>query len=644
MSDPAGEADAPDGTADGDEDAASPIGGLESPVAALCDRVGDPATAAVVLIVVGSLLLRTVQLGGRIFHWDEGRVGYWILRFDATGEFFYRPIIHGPFLPVVNNVLFDFIGASDFAARLPVAVVGGLLPLVALLLRHRLRGREQVALALLLAVDPLLVYYGRFMRGDVLVGSFALGAFALAVYAIDTRRTLPLFGSATLLALGFSAKENALVYLACFLGAGFLLLDHRLVRTARRTGSPLDAAVGEAVALRHFLDDWTAGARTRRRIAALVRERDLGAPWAPEAGFLGHLAIWIPIGAAGVAATFLGVVAFFYAPRPELWNALGLGNLMSGAPTPDASVGSVWYEATWGAGEKFWSTWASGTHSGHPYVPYLWDILETLAYGSGVLVVLALVGFFADGYGETRGTRPLVAYATYWGAASAVGYPVATDIQAPWAAVHIVLPLAIPAAVGLAEVGDSLRGGFASGDAVTAALAGLVIVSALGGVVAPNVDYWNSASADDKQVLQWAQPENEYKTALRDAAAVARDNEGTDVLWIGTSTSRGTRLYVSEEASVDRMPPGGPSWHSRLPTPWYLERAGANVTSSPPEARFDGLPSAEEMPPVVIAKPSDAEELEPRLDGYQSREYAFRLWTERIVVFIDEDALADARE
>ena len=91
------------------------------------------------------------------------------------------------------------------------------------------------------------------------------------------------------------------------------------------------------------------------------------------------------------------------------------------------------------------------------------------------------------------------------------------------------------------------------------------------------------------------------------------------------------------------MPHGGPSWHSRPPTPWYLELHDANVTSTPPEARYDGLPPAEEMPPVVIAKPSDAEELESRLDGYGSREYAFRLWTERIVVFIDEEALTDAR-
>ncbi|MFC7071037.1 flippase activity-associated protein Agl23 [Halobaculum lipolyticum] len=656
MSDPAGgAAPAPDGTADTDgptdppsdrtdadrPSAAGPLAGLAD---RLRDRGVDPTVAAVVSIVVGSLLLRTVQLGARIFHWDEGRVGYWILRFDANGEFFYRPIIHGPFLPVVNNALFDVLGATDFAARLPVAVVGGLLPLSALLLRRHLRDREVVALALLLSVDPLLVYYGRFMRGDVLVGSFCVAAFALVVYALDTRRTLPLFGSAALLGLGFTAKENALVYLACFLGAGFLLLDHRVLRTARTSGSLLDALVAEGVALGHFLDDWTAGSRTRRTIERRVRERDSGSQYAPEAGYLGHLAVWVPLGAVGVVASFLAVTTFFYAPRPDLWQALGVASVPAGtASTP--TLGSVWHAATWGAGEEFWGTWAAGTHSGHPYAPYLWDIVETLAYGSGVLVVLAVVGFLADGYGEARGTRPLVAFATYWGLASLVGYPVATDIQAPWAAVHIVLPLAIPAAVGLGELVDSLGGSLrgADRDTATAALAGLVLLAAAGGVVAPNVDYWNSASVEDKQVLQWAQPENAYKEALTDAAAVARTNEGTDVLWVGTDTGRGTRLYVSDESGLDRMPPsGGGDWHSRLPTPWYLERADANVTSTPPEARFDGLPPADEMPPVVFAKPQDADEVGAMLDGYSDREYAFRLWTERIVVFVDEEALAAA--
>ncbi|QLG27574.1 TIGR03663 family protein [Halorarum halophilum] len=609
----------------------TPSGGRRESAGPLDRLPGSPATQGVVLVTVLSLLLRIVDLGGRVFHWDEGRVGYWILRFDATGEFFYRPIIHGPFLPVVNNALFDVLGASDLAARLPVAVVGGLLPLAALCFVDRLSGRERVALALVLALDPLLLYYSRFMRGDVLVGGFAFGAFALTVYAIDRRRVLPLFPAAVLLAFGVASKENALVYVVCFAGAAFLLADHYLVRSARETGSLADAVVGGVVSLVGFAREWTAGKRTRAAIErSVVDRRDRGSPFAPEAGVLGHVLVWVPLVTLGVAVTFLAVVAFFYAPRPELWDALG------GA----APLEPVLHDGTIGAAERFHGTWVSGAHSGHTYVPYLLDIAETLAYGSAAVVVLAGLGFLADGYGG--GNRAIVAFSAYWAAASLVGYPVATDIQAPWAAVHIVLPLAIPAAVGAATVADAFDRSLATEDAVGVALAGLLVFAAVGGVAAANVDYWNSAAEEDKQVLQWAQPGNDVRPALEDVHLVAAHNEGTDVLFVGSENGAGeVELYVSNESSADRMPPGGPAWHSRLPLPWYMERSGAVVTSTSPEARYDGLPA--DPPPVIVAMPRDRDELQARYDGYEARTYPFKLWGEDVVFLFERETLRDAR-
>src|SRR6056297_2220217 len=102
------------------------------------------ALQAVLAITALALAVRLVGLGVRIFHWDEGRVAYWILRYHESGQFAYRPIVHGPFLFIVNDWVFSipFLGASDFSARLIVALVGGLLPLSAWLLRDRLRDAE----------------------------------------------------------------------------------------------------------------------------------------------------------------------------------------------------------------------------------------------------------------------------------------------------------------------------------------------------------------------------------------------------------------------------------------------------------------------------------------------------------------------
>lgn len=261
-------------------------------------------------------------------------------------------------------------------------------------------------------------------------------------------------------------------------------------------------------------------------------------------------------------------------------------------------------------------------------------------FGSAVLVVLAVGGFLADGYAGER--RDLVAFTGYWGLVSVIGYPVATDIQAPWIGYHIVLPLAIPAAVG---VGALVRLGvesLAHEDQAGVVLSLLVLSAAAGGVVVPTVDYWNSTAEEDKQVLQWAQPGNDLKGTMEKVDAVARENEGVDVLFYSSKTPNGaeTVFYVTNESNMSTPPPEGPAWHSRLPLPWYLERAGANVSSTPPNT-----PAAEAMadaPPVVIAHDWNKSDLSPHLDGYVVYEHDFRLWGNHIVVFIDRDAMRAA--
>jgi uncharacterized protein (TIGR03663 family) len=583
--------------------------------------VGILAVAALALAV------RLLGLGTRIFHWDEGRVGYWILRYHETGEFAYRPIVHGPFLFVVNDWVFAVLPPTDFSARLVVALVGGLLPLSAWLLRDRLTRLETVALAVVLAVNPLLVYYSRFMRNDVLVGAFAFVAFAFAVRAIDAGDIRLVYPAAASLGLAFTTKENAVVYVLCFLGAAALLVDHGLFRAAR-DGRSVRRVVTEEwkTALAYRLDRF--GGSVRRGLAL--------------AG--GH--------AVAVTLLVLSVVAFFYAPRPDLWVAL----------SDPARLPGVVRAATVGAWESFYGLWVAGSHQSHDYLPFLYDYLETLAYGAPFVVAFAIVGFLVDGY-DGDGSRALVAATTYWGAVSVLGYPVATDIRAPWAAVHAVVPLAVPAAVGVAAVGRRVSdaiAGVRSADAeevdagpparswsrptLRTVVAALLLSAAAVGVVGANATYANSASDDEAgEVLQWAQPENELKHTLERVRAVSRVEDGTDVLFVGThapGSPNDVRFYVANESSARQPPPGGPAWHTRLPLPWYLERYGATVTSSPPDDRTVGA----DPPPVVIAAKWDDDEVTRQLPGYERHRHDFRLWSDEVVVFVDREALATARE
>jgi uncharacterized protein (TIGR03663 family) len=583
---------------------------------------------AVLAITAFALAVRLVTLGTRIFHWDEGRVGYWILRYHETGEFAYRPIVHGPFLFVVNDWVFSVpvLGATDFSARLIVALVGGLLPLSAWLLRDHLRDAEVVALAVVFAINPLLVYYSRFMRNDVLVGAFAFVALALFVRALDRGDARLLYPAAASLGLAFTTKENAVVYLLCFLGAGALLVDHRLFRTARSGGSiPHLVRTEWRTALAYRLAAW--GGSVRRGVGLA----------------LAHT--------AGALLAFIAVVVFFYAPRPELWHALA---------TPGRLPGVV-EAATVGSWEAFYDLWVGGTHQSHDYLPFLYDYLETLLYGAPFVLLFAAIGFVADGYdvADTGGTgsRTLVAAATYWGVVSVVGYPIATDIRAPWAAVHAVIPLAVPAAVGVATLGRRARRAVArtrddagaGSDRLAAwtaptVLAALLLCGAAVGAVGANATYANSADDDEAgEIIQWAQPENELKETLALVHGVARVTDGTDVLFVGThppGNPSNVRFYVQNESSLRQPRPGGPAWHTRLPLPWYLERYGATVNSTSPDAETLGP----DPPPVVVAASWDADRVGRQLTGYTSHRHDFRLWNDEIVVFVEDDALDRARD
>ncbi|GAB7095122.1 TIGR03663 family protein [Halolamina litorea] len=602
------------------------------------DRATGRALRALLGLSALSLLVRLFGLGGRIFHWDEGRVGYWILRYHETGEFAYRPIIHGPFIQHADALLFHVVPATDFWARFPVAVVTAALPLTAWLLRRHLDDRETVALGLLLTFQPLLLYYSRFMRSDPLVGAFCFAAFALLVRAYDTRRLAPVFAASAALALGFASKENAILYVACFGGAAAVCYDHRLLRAG------VDGADGTG-----------SGARGRLRAdGAAIRE------WAADRAGDPPYPVWAGGALGGVVATFIAITVVMYAPRPEAWNALG-----SVSALVDVSVSTLGDTIS-----ELTDVWLDRDGGDRSYLAFFHDIVETLVFGAPFLFAFGFVGYFADGFGLGEAAprrRTLVSFCLYWAAASVIGYPIATDIQAPWAVYHIVLPLTVPAAVGVGALVGVVERELTAGDesladalgriadggvgglphpvralsdtdrTVPVVLAVLLLTGGAVGVVGLNVDYWNSTEYEDREVLQWAQPHNELKPTMSDVEAVAADNAGTDVLFYPSGSGE---FYVADESSLQRAPPGGPAWHSRLPLPWYLERAGADVTSSTPDT-----PPAEALadaPPVVIAHDESRDELAAELDGYEVRQHPFKLWGEEVVVFIDREALAAA--
>ncbi len=530
------------------------------------------------VITVFALILRFVALGWRVFHWDEARVGYWTLRYLETGVWEYRAIVHGPLLFHVNEFLFGVLGTSDAVARGLVALVGGLLPLTAWLFRSRLRDLEVVLLGLILAVEPVLLYYSRFMRNDVLVAAFSLLLLGFAVRFFETRRDRYLYGGVLALGLAFGTKEIVVVYVGIWVGAVALLLDHRLF-VAREVGS-----------------SWWSTARSvvGRTYRGAVEHR-------------GPLLLG--------AVEFLLLIVILYAPRPDLY--LALGDL--------ARLPAVLGAGTIESGEKLVSLWIQGGHE-HSYIAYLTDALVTTASVSLPLVGFSVFGFLYDRYtGDSP--RDLVSFGFYWGVTVFFIYPAITDISAPWSLVHALVPLSIPAAVGIGVVFERGYQAWEEEDTVGVAIALLVLLAVVGqvGITAAETSY-RSPQADDNPLVQYGQPAGHLQATLEDIEAIAQQNEGTDVVFYGDH-------FAVPDESVADQPPASSNWLNRMPLAWYLERADVRTDSATTRGGIVG------DPPVVIARVEHYSDLSDRLDGYEARTYEITATGTETVFFFDERAL-----
>ena len=163
---------------------------------------------ALVLFSVG---LHLWGLGERSYHHDESIHAHSAYNLAKNGTYRYDPTYHGPLLYyLVAGTFISPLGDSDFTARLPVALAGVLLVAVAFCLRRPLGGRAAWWTGLLATISPMTLYYGRFLRMDVLELALASAAGVAAWRAArGSDAAWAWFG--VFVGLAFATKENAYV-------------------------------------------------------------------------------------------------------------------------------------------------------------------------------------------------------------------------------------------------------------------------------------------------------------------------------------------------------------------------------------------------------------------------------------------------
>jgi uncharacterized protein (TIGR03663 family) len=181
------------------------------------------------VLVLFSLVLHIWNLDERSYHHDEAIHAHAAHVLLNEGRYQYDPTYHGPLLYFLTTATFVVGGESDFTARLPIALAGVALIGIAWSLRRPFGPRAAWWMALLVTISPICLYYGRFLRMDVLEMLVASAAFvALWRASRGSSRAWVWFG--VWVGLAFATKENAFVTAAISVGVLVLVLIHRGLR------------------------------------------------------------------------------------------------------------------------------------------------------------------------------------------------------------------------------------------------------------------------------------------------------------------------------------------------------------------------------------------------------------------------------
>ena len=191
-------------------------GGVLSGVTAWA-RADARLIAAVGVLVVVALVMRTFELGERALHHDESLHALFSYNFAEGKGYSHDPLMHGPLQFHLLGLLFKLFGASDALSRLPAALSGSALVAMPLLLRRYVGARGVLAMALLLTISPSLLYYSRFARNEAFVAVETL-LLAVAIWRYREEGGMRwLVAIAVAVALEFATKETAFLVAAVFL-------------------------------------------------------------------------------------------------------------------------------------------------------------------------------------------------------------------------------------------------------------------------------------------------------------------------------------------------------------------------------------------------------------------------------------------
>lgn len=176
----------------------------------------DWEKAIYLAFMIIAIITRFYMLGDRVVSHDESLHTQYSYQFYNGDGYVHSPMMHGPTLFHATALSYWLFGDSDFASRVPDAILGVILVLLPFLLRDFLGRRGAIFASFMLLISPYVSYYSRYIRHDVYLIVFAMIVFIATWYYIRERKAATLWWFTIGLVLMFATMEAAFIYVAIF--------------------------------------------------------------------------------------------------------------------------------------------------------------------------------------------------------------------------------------------------------------------------------------------------------------------------------------------------------------------------------------------------------------------------------------------
>jgi len=370
--------------------------------------------ASYILLALIALGIRLWDLGSRAIHHDESlHATYsWYL---ASGQGYqHMPMMHGPFQFHGTALNFFLFGDSDFTARLLPALFGVALVVLLYFLRRHLGRWGSLAVATLLALSPMLLYFSRFARNDIYILFWTLLLVICLWRYIEERKARYLYIGAAALSLSFCTKEVSYITVVIF--ASFLLIvaGRELIARIRRRFdlSDLPPAAEYLILIGTLsLPLFAAGIE-------LIPGVELTHLWAKVLVVVFLFMISAAIGLRWNVRRWLLSVLIFYGIFALLYTTFftNISGFASGI---------------WGSME-YWIAQQEVARGGQPWYYYI----LLLSFYEFLALIFAFIGAI---YYTVRGNL-FSRFLVYWAALSLIIYSLFGE-KMPWLSLHIALPM-----------------------------------------------------------------------------------------------------------------------------------------------------------------------------------------------------------